>query len=96
MDFNEYMKSGQYLPEFMRDFHDQKDLFKSIHGRLDQAHEKDPKFEVMPESWRDAHVYTVDAFLWFMARHGYTLQRSRRHYSFGNIYDLREEYRKQI
>lgn len=26
-----WLESGNYLPKFMRDFHDQKDLFKSMH-----------------------------------------------------------------
>jgi hypothetical protein len=31
-------------------------------------------------------VYTVDIFLWVMAGHGYTLQRSRQKFSFPSIY----------
>ncbi len=27
----DWLKSGEYLPEFMRDFHDQKDVFKAMH-----------------------------------------------------------------
>jgi len=66
----------------MRDFHDQKDVFKSIHSqyRLDE-----PKDHRDPINWVQAHIYTVDQFLWFMAEHGYTLQRSRKQVSFCDI-----------
>ena len=28
-----YMSNGENLPEFMKDFHDKKDLFKAIYGQ---------------------------------------------------------------
>lgn len=31
----EWLKSGAYLPKPMRDFHDQKDIFKAIHTTVD-------------------------------------------------------------
>lgn len=64
------LRNGKYLPKKLRDFHDQKDLFKAIHGTFEQS----PGHEV---NWIDGHVYTVDVFLWVMAAHGYTLQKSR-------------------
>jgi hypothetical protein len=67
-----YVESGKHLPEFMRDFHDQKDLFKAIH----HTYAKDDPEAKMPD-WRQAHCYTVDWFLWFMGLRGYTLQKSR-------------------
>lgn len=70
-DLRAWLDSAEYLPEFMRDFHDQKDVFKAIH-ELVNAHDGTKAI-----SWRDAHIYTIDVFLWFMARRGYTLQRSR-------------------
>lgn len=59
------------LPYFMRDFHDQKDLFKSIETLYSKSENK------MPGNWIDNHVFTIDWFLWFMADHGYTLQKYR-------------------
>lgn len=76
-EVNAWRKDGEHLPPFMRDFHDQKNLFKTIH---EQA-----VFDVNAPSWINAHIYTVDAFLWFMARHGYTLQRSRTRLPFSDI-----------
>ena len=63
------IKSGRYLPPFMRDFHDQKDLFKSIGqwGAKSQSN----------IDWVKAHCYVIDIFLKFMALHGYTLQKSK-------------------
>ncbi len=68
----QYLSSLEYLPEAMRDFHDQKNLFKSMH----YLYQDDPHSD-MP-SWVIGHQYTVDWFLWFMASRGYTLQKSRR------------------
>jgi len=66
-----WIESGKHLPEFLRDFHDQKDIFKTIHQKY-QNPNKPPNV-----NWIDAHIYTVDWFLWYMASHGYTLQKSR-------------------
>ena len=68
--FREWREEGKHLPVFMRDFHDQKDLFKSMLNYFDNSRE-------MPVNWVDGHVFTIDWFLWFMAAHGYTLQKTR-------------------
>jgi hypothetical protein len=68
-----WLQSGRYLPAFMRDFHDQKDVFKAIHEIIrveDHGYAKDI-------SWGAGQCYVIDIFLWWMARRGYTLQRSR-------------------
>lgn len=75
-----WLESGAYLPEFMRDFHDQKDLFKTIHELVNQNE------GTRCVNWVDAQIYTIDVFLWFMARRGYTLQRSRAKQSFLDIH----------
>ncbi len=68
--FRDWRDQGKHLPEFMRDFHDQKDVFKSMLNYFNNAEE-------MPVNWQDAHVFTIDWFLWFMAAHGYTLQKTK-------------------
>jgi hypothetical protein len=68
----QWLESGKYLPDRMRDFHDQKDLFKSMHY-LQQDNEGGKH----TPSWVDGHVYIIDRFLWFMASRGYTLQKTR-------------------
>lgn len=65
--------AGKHLPEPLRDFHDQKAVFKLVH-ELTKA-PADPLHR--HPSWVEGHVYVIDTFLWCMARHGYTLQRSR-------------------
>lgn len=81
----------KHLPEFMRDFHDQKDLFKAISQYLEIGDDHPAK----DVSWVTAHCYTIDVFLWFMAQHGYTMQKSRCNLEFDEvkktIRDMKEE-----
>lgn len=82
-----WMSAGKYLPPFMRDFHDQKELFKTI----DDATIKRPDDLVKRPDWVSAHCYVIDVFLWFMAQRGYTLQRCRKQAEFRDIEaDLKE------
>jgi hypothetical protein len=84
-DLIAWRQNGGHLPAFMKDFHDQKDLFKTIHQIYTKAEEgKAISMQEMP-NWREAQCYTIDWFLWFMATHGYTLQRSRRDLPFSDI-----------
>ncbi len=73
---------GRHLPSFMRDFHNQKDLFKTMHELTHSENPEDDKI-----SWMDGQIYTIDTFLWFMARHGYTLQKTRTKLPFEDIED---------
>lgn len=73
----------KHLPPFMRDFHDCKDLFKSIDQYLTSDDDHPGRI-----SWVKAHCYTIDFFLWFMAQHGYTLQKSRARLPFDDLGDL--------
>jgi len=72
---NQYLKNQEYLPEFVSDFHDQKDLFKAIY---DQYREGNQKKLLEDVNWVDAHVFTIDVFLWWMGEHGYKLQKIRK------------------
>lgn len=80
----EWLKSGGYLPRFMRDFHAQKDIFKWIARPVQntKAHAKaEGRMDQLPGfSWVESHIYVVDFFLWYMAKHGYTLQPMRQDY----------------
>lgn len=69
---SDWMKSGRYLPIMMRDFHDCKDLFKTMHSlyRDDEC--------IKDVNWIRGHIYTTDVFLWYMASRGYTLQKTRK------------------
>jgi len=89
MDANlkKWRDEQKHLPEFMRDFHGCKQLFKGISDYIvcDADH---PANEV---NWRQAHCYTIDVFLWFMAKHGFTLQRSRARLEFEDLDALLEQ-----
>lgn len=87
-DLTEWLQSGEYLPEFMRDFHDQKDIFKAMHNTITNANENGNP--------RDGHIYVVDTFLWYMARCGYTLQKSRKHVEFKDMDDDIERMRREF
>lgn len=67
-----WLKSGAYLPDCLKDFHDQKNVFK----RLDEMADRHEWINGKPD-WITLQIYTIDVFLYFMAAHGYTLQRSR-------------------
>lgn len=83
---DQWLLSGEYLPDFMRDFHDQKDLFKALQEVVERRNAKDGRSSYTDGlSWIAAHVYTVDVFLWCLARRGWTLQRSRKPLDFGDI-----------
>jgi hypothetical protein len=79
ISMNKWLESGKYLPSILRDFHDQKDVFKTIHI-LVRNHESTNKV-----NWIDAHIYVIDVFLWFMAKRGWTLQRSRMGIPFSDL-----------
>lgn len=92
VDLKAWRDSGAHLPPSMRDFHAQKDLFKAIHELYKLDEKKDHRD---PIGWTDAHIYTVDGFLWFMAAHGYTLQRCRAKQEFYDLDATVEAARKE-
>jgi hypothetical protein len=81
-EFTEWMESGKYLPPVLRDFHDQKDFFKFIDMKVGKRREK------------EAAGGHPDTYLWFLALHGYTLQRSRRRFPFRQWSALDKEARE--
>jgi hypothetical protein len=91
-----WLKSGKYLPEFMRDFHDQKLLFKWIGHIIDKGRADPAKRLADMPSWVDAHIYTIDFFLWYMAKCGYTLQKTRTKLEFYNIEATLEDFQKKL
>jgi len=71
MNIKQLLEDANYMPERFRDFHDQKELFKYIHSKVKiDGH-------LSHISWIEAHMYTIDIFLYFMAKRGYTLQKAR-------------------
>lgn len=85
---SEWLTSGEYLPHFMRDFHDQKDVFKAMHNTIKNADKNGNP--------RDGHIYVIDTFLWYMARCGYTLQKSRKDVPFKDMDDDIARYKSEV
>lgn len=67
-----WLENRQYLPPILRSFDTQKDLFKCIHSTMDVK-----RSVQNPPNWIDAQCYVIDVFLWYMAKRGYTLQRTK-------------------
>ena len=87
-----WLKSGEYLPEPLRDFHDQKEVFKAMHEIV----REDPASFIKRPSWMEGQCYVIDVFLWFMARRGWTLQRTRRNGNFRDLWaDVGEQTRRR-
>lgn len=76
-----WLKAGKYLPPVLRDFHDQKGVFKTMHERI----KEDPASFIKRPDWIAGQCYVIDTFLWFMARRGYTLQKSRANLPFRDL-----------
>lgn len=85
----EYTESKGYLPDFLKDFHDQKDVFKTIH----ELYNKSESLQKLPNTWVDNHIFVVDFFLWFMGQHGYKLQRDRSKVEFHNLQETLAEFK---
>lgn len=75
----QWLSSGLYLPRVIRDFHDQKAVFKWVWRKLEKrmAEDHSCRMYIGSMNWTGAQVFVIDHFLWWMAMHGYTLQRSR-------------------
>lgn len=80
-----WMKGGKHLPDVLRDFHDQKDLFKAMHDLQQPSGPSELEAGAFTLDFVTGQCYVIDRFLWFMARRGYTLQRSRSRLPFRDL-----------
>ena len=78
----------RFLPKRIRDFHDQKELFKAIYADTDYNNIKFDSFYKI--GWTQMMVNIMDVFLYNMALRGFTLQRDDRFKEIG-LYEFREE-----
>ena len=94
MNFIKWIESKKYLPKFLRDFHDQKDLFKVMQVKFVEK-QWDSKFEETP-TFQQCQIIT-EFFLMFMAAHGYTLQKTKTKVecSFDNVQDTIDNFKKE-
>jgi len=74
MSIEQWLNEAKYMPPIIRDFHAQKDLFKAIAPVLENYKAK-AKIPMVDIGWTGFQCLTIDVFLWFMAKHGYTLQK---------------------
>ena len=72
---NDWIESEQHLPTWLRDFHDQKDVFKACERLMGRPNSVSGNDGI---SWADGHIFTIDRFLRFMALHGYALKKVRK------------------
>ena len=87
----EHLNNQNNLPDFMKDFHDQKDLFKTIWSWWGKEIEDELNIK-----WVNAMIFTIDKFLWFMGLHGYKLQKDRtKDVDFFDISDSMMQYEKK-
>jgi hypothetical protein len=95
-----WLAEWHHLPRTLRDFRDQKDLFKTIWRHVENTREylkakgeHDPYQDL---NWITAQIFTIDQFLHFMAKHGWTLQRRRAvpGFDFHDLHASLAEYRK--
>lgn len=84
MKITEYISKEKHLPKFLKDFHDQKDFFKSLWWWQQKGGEST---ELSKHTWVSQHIYTIDIFLKFMAFHGYKLKKIR---SVTDTHDINE------
>lgn len=78
----DWRDDGKHLPEFLRDFHDQKDFFKFLYDTVDVEGNSMTK----DVNWVAAHVFTIDILLWKLAQYGYTLQKNKTKLEFDDIH----------
>jgi hypothetical protein len=87
---NDWREDGKHLPEFLRDFHDQKDFFKFLHEFV-ITNNNDMLKDI---DWQHGHVYTIDMLLRVLGRFGWTLQRNRSHQNFDDLDEYIKLYNK--
>jgi hypothetical protein len=82
-------KDYDFLPNFLTDFHDQKEFFKYLHERYGTKNPND-NFVANGDSinWATGCIYIIDWFLHFVAKFGYKLQKWRKKdVNFRNIFE---------
>lgn len=94
----EWVKTGEHLPDFLKDHHAAKDFFKLLHRHYGEKTEG--AFvgnDGSKTHWVQGQCYVLDWFLWFCAQHGYTLQRTKKKFTspVGDLADRIAEMKKE-
>ncbi len=69
-----YRKELKYLPDFIKDFHNQKDLFKIIHGWYNPHSIENELLKKI--TFRDGQIFIIDYVLWCLSKYGFKIQRN--------------------
>ena len=93
-----WLRDQAFLPAVLRDFHKQKTLFKRIGQAIEKRRNSLEATSVDHElpTWLVGHIYVIDYFLWFMAKHGYTLQKTHARYEFYDRVEKAAREKKKI
>lgn len=89
-----YRKPYSFLPEFLKDFHDQKFFFKMIHEYGTNDVSENDVLNGIP--FQHGQVMIVDYFLYILAKYGYKIQHYNQDIGFKSIYESVSAYEKQI
>lgn len=81
-----FIDEGLYLPEIFRDDKKRLKLMKIIKNIISENDHKN----LQDLTIKNLHVLIVNKFLWLMAEHGYTLQKSRAEIDFSDLKSLIE------
>lgn len=92
-----WLRDQAFLPAVLRDFHKQKTLFKRIGQAIEKRRNSLDATSVDHElpTWIVGHIYVIDYFLWFMAKHGYTLQKTHARYEFYDLDETLDAYEQE-
>jgi hypothetical protein len=74
VDIREYLRNQRHVPDFLQDFHDAKDFFKTL---WEWQHKGEPIPEIAQHTWVSQHIFTMDVLLPFLAMCGYRLEKIR-------------------
>ena len=88
----EWLRAEEHLPYFLKDFHDQKVVFRELEewGRNPSR----PALYEVPAVC--AQLYVMDVLLPWLAHHGYTVQRTRARLPFYNLSDTLRASRERF
>lgn len=89
-----WLDSGRHLPKPIRDFHDAKLFFKWLVWDRMKDKADDPYLKGI--NFVSAQVFVIDYFLWFMAAHGYTLQKTKKDFPTYDLQNTMTEYEKRL
>lgn len=82
-EINVYRNQLLFLPEFMNTFDRFKYVFRNLHRSEDKAKQYSTSFAEV--DYVTGTIFIIDFVLWFCAKYGYKLQRSRKRLEFQDL-----------